>query len=804
MRRPVALMLVTLGSLMVVPAALASTTITVSSFSDTDTEGAAGCSDAGGSVSCPSLRDAIGYANGHFASGGATIELKAGTYTVTNGFDGLVLDAPDSIVGAGDTGSGATIIQDSIPGTAAMSLEQGGGTASLSQLELTGGLFGLDLNPASDDSTFDVDQVNVTGNTDTGASPTTAGVGGGEALSGGIYYAGTPGSAMNLTDSLVQNNIVKGGSGASFGSGPCPGFGADDGGSAFGGGLYLGGDGKVTVTGTRITGNTVTGGDGSPASEACPGGVGGDAVGGGVFIGPNPGPLSVVIQQSTIAENTASSGQDGVGEVVASGSPTAFGGGIADGLTSAANSGPITGVALTVESSTINDNNVIGVAEPKVGSSNQPAALSYGGAIAAANGAAVIGVNSTLFDNVASANGTPPSTATGNAFGGALYAVSGTTSVDFASTTVYDNIAQASSAAHEFGGSFDGALDAAFTFADTVVADAGPSGVANCKLTSGSSITDSGYNLEDDGAKSCDFTKATDKVTSAMLPSSLGDNGGSTETLLPLAGSPVIGGGGACFDPTAANPGTPLTTDQRGEPRSSSCDIGAVQVQQTANTAPPTLSGTASVGHLLTCNRGTWSGDGLSYGYEWLRGGSAIAGAVSSTYTVQGTDLGTSISCQVTATGLAGNASASSAADSVSSTTGSTLTLSGVGQLHAKWRESGKPSKRKPPVGTAFRMHLSAAARVTFRFEQTARGRRSGRRCVAATRKNHKLKSCSLTIARGTVVASERAGEDSLAFSGKPAHGGRLRPGKYEVVIQAVGANGKPSASFTLRFTIVK
>src|ERR1700733_5818296 len=125
MRRLCAPMLVTLGSLIAVPAALASTTITITSFSDTNSQGGAGCSGGGGSVSCPSLRDAIEDTNGHFGSGGATIEPKSGTYTVTNGFDGLVLDSPDAIVGAGDTGSGATIIQDSISGTAVMSLGQG-------------------------------------------------------------------------------------------------------------------------------------------------------------------------------------------------------------------------------------------------------------------------------------------------------------------------------------------------------------------------------------------------------------------------------------------------------------------------------------------------------------------------------------------------------------------------------------------------------------------------------------------------------------------------------------------------------
>ncbi len=810
MRRLVALMLVALGSLIAVPAALASTTITVSSFSDTNSQGGAGCSAGGGSVSCPSLRDAIDYTNGHFASGGATIELKAGTYTVSNGFDGLVLGAPDAIVGAGDTGSGATIIQDSISGTAAMSLEQGSGTASLSQLELTGGLFGLDLNPAGVSTTFDVDDVNVTGNTDTGSSGSSSGQGGSEALSGGIYYAGTTGSVLNLTSSIVQHNIVTGGSGAPISTGgPCPSFGGDDGGTAYGGGLYLSGEGTVTISGTSITDNDVTGGSGSDwvlGGSACPGGVGGDAVGGGVYVTPNPGPLSVVIKQSTITGNTAQGGQDGVGAgIAATGAPTAFGGAIADGLISSSLTGALVGAPVTVESSTINDNQAITPAEGTVGSSFQAAGSAYGGAIAAADGASVTSVNSTLFENGADAGGTPTGVGNGNAFGGAVFVTDSNSSLNFGSVTIFDNTTQASGAAHEFGGNVDGIGSAALQFGDSVIADAGPSGVRDCASAGGATITDNAYNLEDDSAKSCGFSKATDKVTNPQLSSTLGNNGGPTETLLPLSGSPVIGAGGACFDPTASTPGTLLTTDQRGEPRGSTCDIGAVQVQPTANTESPAVSGTAAVGHTLTCSQGKWSGDSLTYTYQWLRDGSAISGATSSTYGVTGADSGHSISCRVSATGLEGSASATSTGDHVGSGGGSTtVVLSGVSQSHAKWRESGKASKHKPPVGTAFRVRLNESATVKLTFEQNANGRRSGHKCVAATHKNRKLKKCTLTVVRGTVRATEPVGTDSVRFAGKPTHGGRLKPGKYEVVIQAVGANGKPSKAFTLRFTIVK
>lgn len=54
----------------------------------------------------------------------------------------------------------------------------------------------------------------------------------------------------------------------------------------------------------------------------------------------------------------------------------------------------------------------------------------------------------------------------------------------------------------------------------------------------------------------------------------LADNGGDTLTHLPLSGSPAIDGGNADDCTTYA-----ITTDQRGEARDASCDVGSVEVQ---------------------------------------------------------------------------------------------------------------------------------------------------------------------------------------------------------------------------------
>jgi CSLREA domain-containing protein len=102
----------------------------------------------------------------------------------------------------------------------------------------------------------------------------------------------------------------------------------------------------------------------------------------------------------------------------------------------------------------------------------------------------------------------------------------------------------------------------------------------NCAGT----IIDLGYNISDDN--SCGFT-ATGSLnnTDPMFdPAGLADNGGPTQTVALLSGSPAIDAIplGSCTD----QDGNPLTTDQRGFPRPDAgenvCDIGAYEFQDFA------------------------------------------------------------------------------------------------------------------------------------------------------------------------------------------------------------------------------
>ncbi|KQW49401.1 hypothetical protein ASC77_12080 [Nocardioides sp. Root1257] len=64
-------------------------------------------------------------------------------------------------------------------------------------------------------------------------------------------------------------------------------------------------------------------------------------------------------------------------------------------------------------------------------------------------------------------------------------------------------------------------------------------------------------------------------------------------------------------------------------------------------TPTPTITGTAKVGSVLKAGTGTWD-DGVTFSYEWLRGGTAIPGATGSSYPLVAGDLGARITVRVT------------------------------------------------------------------------------------------------------------------------------------------------------------
>ena len=79
------------------------------------------------------------------------------------------------------------------------------------------------------------------------------------------------------------------------------------------------------------------------------------------------------------------------------------------------------------------------------------------------------------------------------------------------------------------------------------------------------------------------------------------------------------------------------------------------------NVTPPTLTGSNVVGSSISVNSGTWFGSlPINFTYQWFRGGSPISGETLDTYILVQADAANTIRCQVTATNIAGTASADS------------------------------------------------------------------------------------------------------------------------------------------------
>lgn len=138
--------------------------------------------------------------------------------------------------------------------------------------------------------------------------------------------------------------------------------------------------------------------------------------------------------------------------------------------------------------------------------------------------------------------------------------------------------------------------------------------------------------------------------------------------------------------------------------------------------------------------------------------------------------------------------------------------LRSVRQSAASWRAGSRPAQisasqhadRRQAAGTTFSFALNETAAVAFTFTTNLAGRQAGRRCVAATRKNAKRRSCRRTLSAGVMSFTGHAGTNKLAFQGRLPNGKRLGPGRYALTILATNAAGAHSAPATLSFTIIR
>jgi hypothetical protein len=94
-------------------------------------------------------------------------------------------------------------------------------------------------------------------------------------------------------------------------------------------------------------------------------------------------------------------------------------------------------------------------------------------------------------------------------------------------------------------------------------------------------------------------------------------------------------------------------------------------------------------------------------------------------------------------------------------------------------------SAKKIRKGTTLTFTLSEAAKVTFAFEQRARGRKVGRRCRKPSRGNRGRKRCTRFVKRGSFTVNGRAGKNRVRFQGRLSKKKKLRAGRYRMFTRA-------------------
>jgi hypothetical protein len=105
--------------------------------------------------------------------------------------------------------------------------------------------------------------------------------------------------------------------------------------------------------------------------------------------------------------------------------------------------------------------------------------------------------------------------------------------------------------------------------------------------------------------------------------------------------------------------------------------------------------------------------------------------------------------------------------------------------------------------GTTFVYSLSEPARTAITIEQSTTGRRKGKSCVKATKKNRKAKKCTRYVRVGALERSGANGANAVPFSGRIGKKA-LKPGAYRASFVAVDAAGNKSKPKTVGFKIVK
>jgi hypothetical protein len=726
-----------------------------------------------GASTCPSatactLRGAITMANG---GSGDTVQVPAGHYTlgavvpVTKAMQivgaGAVSTEVQQLAVAGILSVGASTTHLTISGlTLTGAATDAGGAISSAAGELTlsddviarnrssfigAGGYGAVQIDSSTPTTLTVTRTEFSSNS--AGSDGTATVSSGQGLGGAINFD-SPGT-LTVSDSRFDANTAGGNGGGGTSS------------AAGGGGAIevenSVGSVAVTISGSTFTANHAGGnGGGGPASA--------QASGGAVVFEPYEA-SSLVITDSTFANNTAG-GNGGAGGYTGTGN-----GGAVFAY------GPDDGMTVSISGSTFVGNRAGGT--PGGGEGGGQGA---GGAVQAEGPGTVMFLNTTMSSNAA----------LGGGLGGGLYTAT--------ATTIVNSTLTGGSA----GGGGNVSLSAAtLTLTNTIVAGGLAAQGANCL----GAINSGGHNVED--ADTCSLGAPGDRIGVSPALGPLAGNGGPTQTMAPLAGSPAIDGGGAGGCPAK---------DQRGalRPAGAACDAGAVEnatpgaatgAASAIAATSATLNGTAFNPDVATAGVSFEYGTTTAYGTQTPpQDVGAASAAAPVTAAVSGLAPGTAYHYRVLVT----NAVGAAAGEDQTFTTATVPPVLGNLRLGpARFRAqrgSGASIARakKAARGTTISFGASQSAVTTFAVQRPHKGFRSKGRCRSRRPKGvKKPRRCTRYTGAGSFQYAGLAGANRFHFTGR-VKGKPLRAGRYRLRARARNDAGQIGAALTKPFRILR
>ena len=359
----------------------------------------------------------------------------------------------------------------------------------------------------------------------------------------------TIGLSLKITGADATTTIIDGGginTVVTVNSGPVSlsGLTIQNGSAQFGGGIYNGG--TLAINRSTITQNHATK-------------TGIFHGGGGIY---NQGELT--INNSFISQNSATwmyIGHGGGGGIYNVGGLTMTNSTVSVNGDTLVGAGIYNQTRLTISGSTISGNSAF--------SSVNSDFNTQGGGIYNSGGTVTL-TNSTLSGNSAIILRSKECGVGGKPYGGGIYSVGGTLTIN--NSTLDGNYAVGC-----FGLGYGGGIysrNGGVILQNTIVSNSTTGG--NCN----GAVTSNGYNLSSD--RTCGFNNTGDLNNTNPVLGPLQDNGGPTETMALLSGSPAIDAGnpGGCTN----GQGRLLTTDQRGMPRpdhedTGGCDMGAYESQ---------------------------------------------------------------------------------------------------------------------------------------------------------------------------------------------------------------------------------